>query len=323
MIESLARKGGGDLKTLEDHLNYSVVLIRRGKTDEAVGMLRQLDEEHQDDAIVKNADLVFGKMRFLVLSHCATAYFLATNADFKMNSVDYMEDSLKNWPKSWYDLSEEQKTYLTTLGWEETAFDRHRRYETYLLKLMKHRRHEERLKNKKQTVLVRVDPIFEDDPKKPIRFLNEAGTFEPGKIAKAEWEQLPNDAAEIVEQLLIWMPQDHRLLWLLGEVLNASAMGQQQKPAQDKAIKNALLVFKQLQSDSFGGQDYGRKEIEARFDALSKAVQDMPNQPDLDLNPWWRPLAVSFITGFAVGIFALWQYQELRRRRQARVTASH
>ena len=34
---------------------------------------------------------------------------------------------------------------------------------------------------------------------------------------------------------------------------------------------------------------------------------------------WSRWLIVAFMTGLALGMFAIWQYQEIRRRRQARV----
>ena len=36
---------------------------------------------------------------------------------------------------------------------------------------------------------------------------------------------------------------------------------------------------------------------------------------------WWRTLGVGFFTGLVVGMFAVWQLQEMRRRRQARAAA--
>ena len=54
-----------------------------------------------------------------------------------------------------------------------------------------------------------------------VQFVGESGTFEPGKLAKAQRDRLPKDAVAIVQQLALWLPADARLLWLLGELANA------------------------------------------------------------------------------------------------------
>jgi hypothetical protein len=54
-----------------------------------------------------------------------------------------------------------------------------------------------------------------------VRFVNEAGKFEPGKLAGAERKKLPSDAAALVQQLALWLPADGRLLWQLAELANA------------------------------------------------------------------------------------------------------
>lgn len=55
----------------------------------------------------------------------------------------------------------------------------------------------------------------------PIRFVNEAGEYEPGNLAPAERVKLPPDAIPIVQQLLLWFPSDTRLYWLLAELYAA------------------------------------------------------------------------------------------------------
>lgn len=55
----------------------------------------------------------------------------------------------------------------------------------------------------------------------PVRFVNEAGKYEPGVLAKAERDKLPADAIAIVQQLLLWFPTDSRLYWLLAELYAA------------------------------------------------------------------------------------------------------
>ena len=47
------------------------------------------------------------------------------------------------------------------------------------------------------------------------------GNTYAGRISAEELKKLPPDAIAIVQQLLIWLPGDARLYWLLGELLNA------------------------------------------------------------------------------------------------------
>lgn len=54
-----------------------------------------------------------------------------------------------------------------------------------------------------------------------VRFVGESGKFEPGKLAAAERKKLPGNAVALVQQLALWLPNDARLLWQLGELANA------------------------------------------------------------------------------------------------------
>jgi hypothetical protein len=54
-----------------------------------------------------------------------------------------------------------------------------------------------------------------------VKFQGESDKPEPGKIAVAQRKKLPADDAAIVQQLLLWLPSDGRLLWQLGEIANA------------------------------------------------------------------------------------------------------
>jgi hypothetical protein len=329
LMEALGKKGVGDL-TLEQSLDYSAVLIRRGKLDEAAELLVPLTRLHPEN--------------FIVHSHCATAHFLSATPDFRSNATSYMREALKLWPQHWNDVKEDQKNFLESMRWEETAFLRYRRYETYFELLMKNRFYEERQAKKKMPVPEAVDPIFLGSDGTPVRFLNEKGEFEVGRIAETEKKKLPPDYIEAIEQLLIWMPNDDRLLWLLGDALNASAMDRRdadpkkQEIAKNQAIWNAAEVYKQLTTNAFNGMPiFARKEIDRRYkEILEPYMKTMPDRFALDPNlipekggdpapllsndVWWRALTVGFVVGFAVGIFALLQFQETRRRRQARLT---
>lgn len=319
LMETLARDGAFKLDTLEQKLNFSAILIRRGRADEAVQLLLPLVDQHP-----KN---------FLVLSHCATAHFLGAS-DFKPKAPYYLKQALKHWPMTMQELKDDDRKFLRAFGWDEKDFEDYRLYETYLERLILHRLDEENKQRRKEPVEIAVDPIFTPPKEKPLRFLNERGEFEPGRIVPAEKDKLPRNAVEVVEQLVMWMPHDDRLFWLLGETFSASAMQETDEKTKNQLIFSAYLVFQQLEKKSFSAKVYGKQEIELRRTKLAEYVKGMP-EPNL-LNPedflkkveqkdagltneqWWRALGVGFITGLAVGIFALWQVQEMRRRRQAR-----
>jgi hypothetical protein len=270
---------------------------------------------------------------FLVQVQYATAMFLTSNWDFRKDAYEHLKPALDAWPKQWDGLTDPQKQFFLSLGWEETAFERFRRYEEYFSRLVRHRIREDKLARKKTPLPEMVDPIFDEDPEKSVRFVNDSGRFEVGRIKSSEAKKLPRDSVEAVQQLLIWMPNDQRLQWLLGEVFNARAMEHQQPTPKDQgdreqAIKSAFLIFAQL-NDPLNRAVYGTKQIQERYTALKDYVDKIQPVPfdlgnkfkDDDEAINWRIPAVSFVAGFAVGIFALWQMQETRRRRQARLAA--
>jgi hypothetical protein len=313
-IESLAGDGPLKLETLEQKLNYSAVLIRRGRAFEAARFLGNVQQEYPDN--------------FVVLSQYATANLFSGDRDFERESARVMKEALKKWPNSWNDLKEDEKKFLTSFGWHEFDFDRYRRYEVLFERLMVNRLKEKKQQEKKQPVAETVDPIFLDAKGEPIRFLNEKGEYEAGRIAAPDKDQMPRDAVEAVEQLLIWMPNDERLLWLLAETFNASAMEHQNKKGKSMAVLNANKIFQRLLNFETPTK-YGLKEITKRqavlqdymdanpVDAIQLPVED-PNDVKVTSLQWWRTLAVTFALGLAIGMFALWQTQEMRRRRQAR-----
>jgi tetratricopeptide (TPR) repeat protein len=54
-----------------------------------------------------------------------------------------------------------------------------------------------------------------------VRYVNDTGTYEPGKFAAAQKKKLPTKAVEITQQLALWLPADGPLLWQLAELANA------------------------------------------------------------------------------------------------------
>jgi tetratricopeptide (TPR) repeat protein len=57
-----------------------------------------------------------------------------------------------------------------------------------------------------------IFPLF------PVKFVNDSGKYEPGRLAANEKAKLPPDAVAIVQQLLLWAPWDTGLYWLLAEL---------------------------------------------------------------------------------------------------------
>src|SRR5262249_27668567 len=135
------------------------------------------------------------------------------------------------WRKSFHELSEKHQELLKkTMYWTEPEFRWYARCEQFQLALVKSRYAEFKKKPGPMTysaALERLDPLVPapgkdgKPPADPVQFVGESGRFEPGKIAAAEKAKLPKDAILVVEQLLIWMPDDLRLYWQLGELFNA------------------------------------------------------------------------------------------------------
>src|SRR2546429_240416 len=51
-----------------------------------------------------------------------------------------------------------------------------------------------------------------------VRFVNDKGEYEPGRLGAAQRKKLRADAVASVQQVALWLPADGRLLWLLGEL---------------------------------------------------------------------------------------------------------
>ena len=67
-------------------------------------------------------------------------------------------------------------------------------------------------------------------PHHPVRFVNDAGVYEPGALAASERAKIPTDAIPVVQQMMLWFPSDTRLYWLLAELYAAE---RQFGPARD------------------------------------------------------------------------------------------
>src|SRR5947209_2972405 len=102
----------------------------------------------------------------------------------------------------------------------------HRVERDYYLPFLRHRPEEAR--QQKVMVSEPVDPLFPAPRKgeapasrQPVEYVGESGHYEAGTIAAAQRAKLPPDALAIVQQVVLWAPEDSRLYWQLGELYNA------------------------------------------------------------------------------------------------------
>jgi tetratricopeptide (TPR) repeat protein len=294
--------------TSEQKLNLSAVLIRTGKADEARDLLEpQVRQEPKN---------------FLLLGNLATACQLTSQ---ESRAIVYLEQALALWPKSLGEVDGPLRVYLQFLAPRERAYNLLHKAEKYQLKLLRLRQKEPR--SNKSGGFETVDALFDDgqNPPHPVRFVGDSGKFEPGALAAAEKAKLPKDAIEIVQQLLIWLPGDDRLYWLLGELYNAQGGA--------KNIRAARMIFDELAG--FDGRGVRAHELlehrqallayhDTESDAVSfeptpRAAKDdksrpEPTTPRID----WQTLGLGAGIGFVVGIFGMWQLREIRRRRLSR-----
>lgn len=138
------------------------------------------------------------KQNFMVLANLSLAYQLSGHLG---RALAYLEQALTIWPATWPGMD------TSRLKW-------YRRVEKYHLQLLQLRSaEEERPRGQPPGGL---DALF---PR--VRFTSADGTYKAGELAPAQSAELPPDAIFIVGYLLLSMPTDARLAWLLGELFNA------------------------------------------------------------------------------------------------------
>jgi tetratricopeptide (TPR) repeat protein len=100
-------------------------------------------------------------------------------------------------------------------------------------------------------------------PPSPVRFVNDGGSYQPGHLAVAEQAKLPPDAIAIVQQLLLWFPNEPRLYWLLAELYAAA----------NNLRASATLFEKCAWSLQFGNR---KVMMEHRAAVMSAVPKDAP-----------------------------------------------
>jgi hypothetical protein len=149
-----------------------------------------------------------------------------------------------------------------------------------------------------------VDPVF------PVRFVNDAGKYEPGNLAAAERAKLPADAVAVVQQMMLWSPTDSRLYWLLAELYAVAGRFEEARKILDVCVSEA--------------RQYGNRRVlrdhRAAIQPLAEeqAKKRTPEAPILDANAGPTDPAPPVIGGddpppenpppAPIGIGAVWVY---------------
>ncbi len=182
-LEDRERKG---LLSQQDRINLGAYYLRLQEHQKAIRLLEPSARQTH---------------HFMLLANLASAY---EQAGMLERAVDYRGLALSAWPTMYP-------------GWDTFQVNFYRKAEKYQLTLAQRRLEQARTLPPAEQGELRLDDLF---PR--VRFVGPGGKYQVGGIAPAQWGELPNDATAVVQQLVLWSPFDDRLLWLLGELLNAN-----------------------------------------------------------------------------------------------------
>ncbi len=258
-----AQQQAGEL-SVADKVNLSYYLIYLGRADEAVALLRELASDRQ-------------KNNFMASANLAAAYLAAGNLRAALGSTD---DALHFLKRGW-------------TGWGKEQVEWYRRMEEVQKKLIRLRLREA-AKEGRAKPPENVDDLF------GVRFVGEDGDYQAGRIAEAEKAKLPKDAFVVAQQLVLWYPNDTRLYWLVGELLNADGQVPEARTVLDQCSDPRGLNAVEL-----------RRHRQVLAEAMSKPETPVSWVPDTR-----RLLAVGIGAGLFVALLLYWQLRELRRRRK-------
>jgi tetratricopeptide (TPR) repeat protein len=246
---------------------------------------------------------------FMVLANLAVAHQLAGNLE---RAVSYEGLALEAWPDAQPGITADQ------LRWYRRAEKFY-----YLLLMLRLREMEQPTRSEDKT----IDALFN-----PVDLARSDGTYEAGKISPRQWAELPGDALPLVEQLLVWLPLDNRLYWLLGEVLNARGDVSQAFEVLNTLVNPPNQMQKTNPNPTLSNQPVQPRLLRLHWRILSddpraqtKAIEiDPPAAPsanDKATTSWipdLRAVAVGFAAGVVVSLLAGLQLREFRRRREMR-----
>jgi hypothetical protein len=184
----------------------------------------------------------------------------------------------------------------TVKGWSAAQRDWLRKFDdTYLPHYYRLQRNDAEAKPRPAPEAEEPTPLFplpdKDGRAAPVRFVNDAGVYEPGTLAAAERAKLPPDALAVVQQMLLLFPGDTRLYWLLAELY-----------AADDKLDEALKIL----DECAWSRQYGNRQQFMAHRAAIRAAIDARPPPVEPTSPVSLPMIfVYFGVVVAVGVVAL------------------
>lgn len=175
-----------------------------------------------------------------------------------------------------------------------------------------------------------VDPLFPPvapprRPTDPARFEGPTGEYKPGSMPEAERKKLPADALAVVQQLVLWHPQDARLYWLLGELYNVDGDFETAAKIMDECSyvmgyrSPILRRHKQILQDASAAQSKVRADEaekarlaaeQTRAAEATERQQVADAERDYQKRFWWI-----LACGVGLGVvLAYYQFREVVRR---------
>jgi tetratricopeptide (TPR) repeat protein len=281
-----ARRSDGKL-SVEDSINLGGYYILQKKYNNAIDVLTPAWEREP-----KN---------FMVLANLANAY--EGSKEYR-RAAAFQDQVLKNWPRR-------------QQGWNAEQLWWYRRAEKYFLTLLELRNREQLTKQPEST----LDALF---PRLP--FADPRVPYLVGEIDIKARDRLPPDVLPLVEQLLLWLPHDNRLYWMLGELLNARGdvvqalgvfndlVGIARRFNSDLLMRHRRLLNEAVESDPRFKRSKTEVMPERQVLASSPPTEKPGGPGQTGWLPDWRQLGVGFGSGLLVGILLLLQVRQLRRR---------
>ena len=221
-VEDLEQSLHEGTLSLQDRVNLSAYYVRLNDPEKAIALLEALPPDRRN---------------WMALSNLATAYQLAGNL---VRAEQYLVQALDAWPS----------VSTVATGWRLTWL---RVVENYQLSLIRSRQAEQR---GGRGTGGGIDPIF---PR--LRLVGPSGEYEAGLLAADQWANLPANHTEIVKLLVLWMPHDARLRWLLAEIVNAN-----NNPELALEMMNELV-----ETRKFGNPEFAAHHRELRH---AKMIRD-------------------------------------------------
>ena len=133
---------------------------------------------------------------------------------------------------------------------------------------------------------------------------------------------LPEDATDLIRQLVVWMPLDNRVYWLLGEVNNASGETDEarrilEELANARQMRHVRLLGRHLEVLKNTPPQTVATDNGGSTTADQGPPADPPPQPELTVNlgSFWRIFLVGIATGVMGSVLIRWQLASLRSRR--------